>query len=664
MKPEARACCRLEARLRLAWLVFLALALCIAGCQEAPGGGTAIHLTAVKIISVAGNGFTQPPTHLDDVQLPHSGWQEAALPHIALRELIAQPFSAERTVTDWYRLDTHALSRSKEAHYIYLPRWKTIGQIAVYANDRLLYSSEGSKTHNGYNHPLLLRLNAGAGEPAPVVVLLRIDRLRSSGSALSTVWVGTAKSLVWRYQVRQLLQTQLPFIGGAAFLAVGLFSLAVWVRLRQESLYLLFFAASATAFVRMLHYHIGGNYLPLNDEWFEWITVASLMWLLVLCHIFLKRLHGQGLRWLTPLLVGLTTLCNLVTMPGVATLLPRLTLITPLLYMLLLPFAVLIFFEALRSSIRTRSREVWLMAGWLFVTTLGCTYDLLLQDNWVSPEGMYTNPYAIIGLFVMFTYIMFRRYVGAKNEVEQANANLAQRLRSREAELGRSYARLREVEHRQTLSEERQRLTQDMHDGLGSSLVSALRVVQAGRMTDTELGEILKSCIDDLKLTIDSMESVDADLLLLLATLRFRLGPRLTAAGVALKWEVQDLPKLDWLNPRNALHVLRIIQEAFANILKHTQATEICVRTAIDGVGVQITIDDDGRGFDVEKMLRNSEGRGLHNQQRRAQSIGGNVTWTSAPTGTRFLLWLPLQPGCPVEKTEAFQLKAGGLGLC
>lgn len=647
MKPEARVCCRADVRAGQTWRWLMALALAwtlgLAGCSEALGDRTAIQLPSAQRLSLVGTGFTQPPAEVNARDLGQGNWQTVALPDVAARELLAAPLGDVRTSTDWYQLDLRGLADGLAPRYLYIPRWKTIGQIAVYGDGRLLYASEGSKTHNGYNHPLLVRLNAAAGELAPTVVMLRIDRLQSSGSALSTVWVGAAQPLVWRYQVRQLLQTQLPFIGGAAFLAVGVFSLAVWVRLRRDTLYLLFFATSAMAFVRMLHYHVGGSYLLVNDEWFEWITVSSLLWLLVLCHAFMERLHERPLRGLTPALVTLTLLCSLATVPGALTMLPELTQLTPLLYMLLLPFAVLIFFDALRNGFRRNSREIWLMAGWLFVTTLCCVYDLALQNNWVSPEGVYTNPYAIIGLFVMFLYIMFRRYVGAMVKVEQANTHLAQRLHSREAELATSYARLREVEHRQTINDERLRLTQDMHDGLGSSLVTALRVVESGRMTDVELGEMLKSCIDDLKLTIDSMEPVEADLLLLLATLRFRLGPRLAAAGIRLKWEVQDLPKLDWLNPRSALHILRIFQEAFTNILKHTRATEIRVCTGVEGKGVSVSIEDNGQGFDLEKALDQHSGRGLNNQQRRVQSLNGRVNWTSGPAGTHFSLWLPLQ---------------------
>jgi len=195
---------------------------------------------------------------------------------------------------------------------------------------------------------------------------------------------------------------------------------------------------------------------------------------------------------------------------------------------------------------------------------------------------------------------------------------------------------------RQTISDERQRLMQDMHDGLGSSLISAIRSVERGSLVGTEVSQVLKDCLDDLKLTIDSMEPIEADLLLLLATLRFRLEPRLEGTGVTLLWEVQELPALAWIDPSSGLHILRIVQESIANILRHTQATQIRVATAMAGDGVLVSIEDNGQGFDVDASLaRKSTGRGLHNQQRRAQALGGRVAWLSATAGTRFTLWLP-----------------------
>ena len=209
-------------------------------------------------------------------------------------------------------------------------------------------------------------------------------------------------------------------------------------------------------------------------------------------------------------------------------------------------------------------------------------------------------------------------------------------------DLADSHAKLREIEHKQTLDNERQRLMQDMHDGLGSSLISALRVVERGNMNDAELALVLKGCIDDLKLSIDSMEPVDKNLLLLLATLRFRLGPRLESAGIKLHWQIGNVPALDWLDPRSALHILRILQEAIANIIKHTAATEVQVATSIEDDYVAVKITDNGQGFDVLGTI-NSMGKGLSGQRDRAAAIDGQIHWESNSSGTCMCLKLPVQ---------------------
>lgn len=212
-------------------------------------------------------------------------------------------------------------------------------------------------------------------------------------------------------------------------------------------------------------------------------------------------------------------------------------------------------------------------------------------------------------------------------------------------ELADSHARLREIERRQTLAEERQRLVQDMHDGLGSSLLGALRVVEHGRLAEIDIAQVLKSCIDDLKLAIDSLEPVDADLLLLLATLRFRLGTRLESSGIALSWQVRPVPTLEWLDPRTSLHILRILQEAIANIIKHAGATEVRVETRADADNVYVLVSDNGRGFDLEHMLERESGKGLTSQMRRARAIAADISWSQPGKGTCVTLRLPIRQG-------------------
>jgi signal transduction histidine kinase len=111
--------------------------------------------------------------------------------------------------------------------------------------------------------------------------------------------------------------------------------------------------------------------------------------------------------------------------------------------------------------------------------------------------------------------------------------------------------------------------------------------------------------------------------------------------GITLHWEVKSIPKIEWLDPKNALHILRILQEVFTNIIKHTQATIIRVATSVEHDHVVVTIVDNGQGFDLEQALERG-GKGLSNQMRRAESIGAEIKWKSNNQGTCSELWLPI----------------------
>lgn len=631
------------------------LALTALVSQAGPADGKAseaLHFTEAGFLAVPGHGFSAPPYALD-ARIPQGSWEPVALPHVLPRQLIPDNDDAQapQTVVTWYRVRVAARPASTNPQYLYIPRWKTDGQIAVYGDGRLLYQSHSNLLWNGSNHPLWIALDETAGASPVQTIVLRIERLRATGGAISSLWLGDEAAIGWRYRVRDALQIQLPLMTSAAFLAVGMFALSVWLRQRRvsgdashgaASLYLLFFVISVISYIRCLHYYVGQHRLPVSDEWFGWFTVNSLFWLIAAAHFFLVRLHHQQQPWLDRSVLVLAAAVGVLTLPVFASAWPGATALAPLVYLFALVMGITAFGCGLVNARRAHSRDGMVLAGWSILSMGMGVYDWLLQNNHVSVEGSFLGSYANVGAFFIFVYIMFQRYTRAIEEARQVNAGLEQRLQAREAELNRSHALLREVEQRQMLSQERQRLMQDMHDGLGSSLVSALRVVEGGRLEDIQVAEVLKSCIDDLKLAIDSMEPVEADLLLLLATLRFRLGSRLESTGIALRWEISDVPTLDWLDPRNALHILRILQEAFANILKHAQASEIRVTTAAGDGWVCVGISDNGKGFAVEEALGNG-GKGLSNQRRRAQAIGGDVAFESSAAGTRLTLRLPVQ---------------------
>lgn len=187
-------------------------------------------------------------------------------------------------------------------------------------------------------------------------------------------------------------------------------------------------------------------------------------------------------------------------------------------------------------------------------------------------------------------------------------------------------------------------LIRSLHEGLGSTLMSTLVALERGAMPPADVLDVLRECIDDSRIVIDSLEPIGHDVVVLLATVRHRLGPRLRAAGLNMHWEVQDLPLLTWLGPSQALQVMRIVQEALTNVLKHARADNVRIATSqnTDAAGIArvvIEIEDDGIGFDT---AASGKGRGLSNLKSRAQLLDATVAVESEPgKGTRLTLTMP-----------------------
>lgn len=619
----------------VAWVLAGLVALTVAFVIESGAGGA--RLTAARMTIIDTTGYQPPPAVSPERLL--SGGKIVAMPHAPAPTWAptadASPQRIATRVT-WYSLAVPPLPDDGRQLYIYIPRWKSDGSLAIYADGKLIHQSHANLQWNGSNEPLMISLPRTDVSHPPKTLDVRLQHVRGIGGAFSSVWIGNYRQLAPRYTVREILQVQISSFASFAFLATGVFALFVWLSRRNEPIYLLYFLTSAVVFLRMLHTFVGMHPLIVSDAWFGWITVISPYWMIVVLHLFVAELHGKRQPILTRVAMINGVFWTVATLPGLLD--P--TLISAPIYVNILVLGLIVAFNGVRQSIRFRSRDAMLLSLWCFITVLAGIYDLGLQQNLVSIESVFVSNFTGVGFTLLFWFIMFSRYIEALDTATQAKADLARRLAQREAELAASYARLREVERRDLLHQERQRLMQDMHDGLGSTLVSALRAFEGNQAADLDAVGILRGCIDDLKLTIDSMEPVETDLVLLLATLRFRLQPRLEAAGVKLLWSAGEAPPLDWLDQRHALHILRIMQEAFANILKHAGAREVTVSVRTQGGQVVVRVQDDGRGFDQSALP--SGGRGLTNQRRRAEAIGGEIVWEQAARGSCLALILPV----------------------
>ena len=249
------------------------------------------------------------------------------------------------------------------------------------------------------------------------------------------------------------------------------------------------------------------------------------------------------------------------------------------------------------------------------------------------------------GAFVMLLgWLLRNRYVASLQRELETREDLERQVRERTAQLEANFAALRESEAARLAVLERERLLQEMHDGLGSQLLLAKMNAQRGNLSREAMVKTCDDCIQEMRLAVDGLSVADGDLSLLLANLRHRFGARIGEAGLALEWNVGDTPLVPSLRGTGGPDLVRIVQEAINNVMNHAKATTIRLTTAREGEdAVVVTVADDGVGMPAGA----SEGRGLRNIRSRGARLGGTVEWCAgAEGGTELRLRIPLaEPG-------------------
>ena len=141
-------------------------------------------------------------------------------------------------------------------------------------------------------------------------------------------------------------------------------------------------------------------------------------------------------------------------------------------------------------------------------------------------------------------------------------------------------------------------------------------------MTQQQVAQSLQDGIDELRMLMDSTD-MGSYLPGALATWRNRWDGRLGAAGVQLEWRIDDTLDGIKLSSDVALQVMRILQEAATNIVKHSQAQHMALDATVRGGMLQIEVTDDGIG--MPEGAARAGARGLKNMHYRAIQIGAQL---------------------------------------
>jgi signal transduction histidine kinase len=209
----------------------------------------------------------------------------------------------------------------------------------------------------------------------------------------------------------------------------------------------------------------------------------------------------------------------------------------------------------------------------------------------------------------------------------------------------------KDLDRQLMLERERARISQDMHDDIGAGLTKIAMMSEAkskladqGREINERMSRVAsasREMIARLNVIVWALNPKYDSMASLVAYVRRYFGEYLDNFGIRFIMEVPEvIPDLA-ITPDFRRNVFYAIQEAVHNAVKHGECTEISLVLKIGPQNMEITVTDNGKGFEHSK--EGSHGNGLLNMQKRAEDLGGTFRIESnTGYGTRVLFVIGL----------------------
>jgi signal transduction histidine kinase len=481
----------------------------------------------------------------------------------------------------------------------------------------------GPHVYNG-RIPALFQLPQGARE-----LVIEIVDLTYASSGLIRVVVGTHASLLEPRALSQRVITGLNDVSSTLIGLAGALAMIVWFYRRQERAALWFAAACLAwalrgAFYQVFTYPVAPLTVEQLNPWLVLITGCCLAasWL----HAFHGATPGR--------MRAIVSLCVLVSLAFLATLwigqgaqaVRALAFASGFAVL----FAVLVF---LVKRWRQGGRSPGLLALGVAALLAGSLHDIGMVVGYASPANWSFLNVGFSLLLMSHVLVILTFQIKQLNRAEHTNEELERTIQAKSQQLEHSYHLLRASERASARAQERARFNREIHDGVGAQLITALRGVERGAMSKEQVAQTLQEGLDELRLVMDAAD-LGRSLYRALAAWRNRWDSRLQAIGLDLHWQVgDDLDQLE-LGSNATLQVMRVLQEAVTNTVKHAMAQNVTVRAWIDEAAERsLVLDmvDNGRGLNATPS--GTGGRGLHHMAQRAETLGGTLAVENAPGG-------------------------------
>lgn len=545
----------------------------------------------------------------------------------------------------WYRIDWRHGCGGAPAGQAALAVESIVMAGEIHLNDDLLWrdASLVEPLSRSWNMPRYWRLPQSSVRDGLNTLWIRVTGVAGQTPGLGPVHLGEPEALLRDHEMREWRNRTLFLVNLVISATLGALFFFLWaMQPRQSShgwyaLTALFWVLFCANVLAVSPWPFGTTLMAARAN-----TIALTLHIACFC-LFTWRFAGQSWPRLEKAMW-----CAVAVMLAAAIGVPD-TAVATMQRVIVLTVSALFYLNCLQfavHAVRSRDREQMLLAACLVIFLGAALHDLLLILKLIG--GLSVIPYTSVAVLVGMSAVLGLRHARGVRRIERFNHELEISVDRARAELATTLAREHELALANSRLQDRLEIARDLHDGLGGSLVRMTAAVeQAGEpLRNRQVLSMLNLLRNDLRQTIDSGASADmtppATPREWIAPLRHRYTQLFDELDVAVRWDVPGA----WDGTPSALQCLaltRLIEEALTNVVKHSRARRVGVTLRQPAHGqLELEIEDDGVGFDVDAVRRANLSVGVRSMATRIARVGGTLDIASAPGCTRLCARLSL----------------------
>lgn len=553
-------------------------------------------------------------------------------------------------VTDtWYRINlsntdlepllTRTASNETPALGVYIWRLNQTADIWFNGSKIGSGSSTDERMARQWNRPLYFSVPPSMLQENNEL-LIKHHALHGWGS-MEPIVIGRENILNPIYDFRIFIQHDIALGLFVFVLSTAIFSFAVWFYRRQESQYFWFALASVGLSIYCLNQFVQYTFISA-DAWRWIVNISTDFWASCLLIFLLRSLNVHR-----PTVEKIAIFYVLIGIPVYfyASFFKAFQ-INIYFHIGSLATAIYSFYLCISNYRATKNGTSAFYCAAIVPVFAAGVHDTVMQANlnlgligFGTPN--FQNHFNFLHfvaplLFLFIAASLMRKFIDSMNAVDTLNIELEQRIEEARQELSDNYDAIEDALKYQSASEERERIYRDLHDDVGSKLLSLYY-----RLDNVSDSTLAKSALEDLR-DIVSRKSLES-ILLNTAVQQWHNEAlnRVSDANIPLTWNFDTDDKDLILDELQHTHLRRMLREVLSNAILHGKSvSEIRVKILCKNGELALSIANDG----AEKPSKQwSTGRGLSNLKIRTRDLQGEFSTSDLEGSWVELAWkIPL----------------------